>query len=303
MSGTNEQSAICQNNDIKDAVNDKHNDVINSVQKKVTESSATNYKRHPQTSALLKAAYEGDMDRVRTFLNDGVPVDACNSAGLRALHFVAKSGQIEVANELIKKGASVNLVSLKGHTPLHVACLLGQREIVKLLLREHADVNAQSKCHDDNFTPLYMASQIGHQEIVTLLLAHGADPTIATKNGSTPKDVANQQGYRTVAEILNEYEKRLHDPSITSSTSTFDLIGDDLLNNHGSRDFYSPDGLSETNGHIGSHRSSSMARLLMRSRPPAVLGPDVIRSPGNYPSPVRPFTPSKTTSFYQQTQN
>ena len=33
----------------------------------------------PQTSSLLKAAYEGDLNRVRTFLKEGVPVDACNS--------------------------------------------------------------------------------------------------------------------------------------------------------------------------------------------------------------------------------
>ena len=35
-----------------------------------------------------------------------------SQAGLRALHFVAKSGQAEVAAELVKRGANVNAVSL-----------------------------------------------------------------------------------------------------------------------------------------------------------------------------------------------
>ncbi|ELU03056.1 hypothetical protein CAPTEDRAFT_219329 [Capitella teleta] len=129
--------------------------------------------KQQESGPLLRAAYEGDVDRVKELLLAGVPVDIANQAGLQAIHFAAKTGNVDLASELLRQGASINV-------PSH-----------------------------DVFTPLYMAAQIGHLEIVMLLLAQGSDPTTKTQNGSTAKDVAYQQGYQAVAELLEEYERRL----------------------------------------------------------------------------------------------
>jgi ankyrin len=229
------------------------------------QQHAVPQEHHRLTGALLRAAYEGDIDKVRTLLQEGVPVDSTNSAGLQALHFAAKSGHLEVACELLNKGASINAVSLKGHTSLHVASLLGQREIVKLLLRRGADVNLKSHCFDDTFTPLYMAAQIGHQEIVTLLLAHGADPTVATKNGSTPRDIATQQGYRALAELLAEYERRLAN-------------GGDVTDQEHPQPGPAASATADDDG-----QSAGGCRVRAARRPPAVYNRDVIPSPRNSP--------------------
>lgn len=163
------------------------------------------------TGALLRAAYEGRTALVAKMLSHGMPVSCQNAVGLQAVHFAAKRGSVETMAILIKHGADVNAVSHRGSTPLQVAALLGHTEVVKLLLKSGADVNLRSNCNEDQFSALYMAAQIGQQEIVTLLLVHGADPSFTTKNGSTPKDVAHQQGFTAVAQLLEEYERRIRD--------------------------------------------------------------------------------------------
>ncbi|ESO00791.1 hypothetical protein HELRODRAFT_175272 [Helobdella robusta] len=165
--------------------------------------------------------------------------------------------------------------------------------MVKLLLQEKADVNAQSNCHDDNFTPLYMAAQIGHQEIVTLLLVHGADPTLATKNGSTARDVSQQQGYTVVSELLDEYEKRLNTPvaakfgSPDNQQNNSSLVSTPTTPSHHFQQF-------QRRRQFEANLEAAKIRMLSRGGlPPSVIGSDVIQSPCNYPSPVRPITPSR----------
>jgi len=93
---------------------------------------------------------------------------------------------------------------------------------------------------------------------------------VSLQNGSTARDIAAQQGYRAVAELLGEYERRLATESTTTTTEggtrTDDVSG------------------SETSSGATSGKAIRLSR-----RPPAVYNRDVIPSPKN--SPLKTCTP------------
>ena len=91
------------------------------------------------------------------------------------------------------------------------------------------------------------------------------------QNGSTARDIAAQQGYRAVAELLGEYERRLASDSNTTTRPT---------TSEGTDDAGSSDSSSAASG--------AKAGRLVR-RPPAVYNRDVIPSPKN--SPLKTCTP------------
>ena len=56
--------------------------------------------------------------------------------------------------------------------------------------------------HDNGYTALAYAAMKGNGRMVELLLRHGADPTVVTKEGDTPVELALRLGHSEVADIL-----------------------------------------------------------------------------------------------------
>ncbi|XP_052815022.1 ankyrin-3-like isoform X2 [Mya arenaria] len=120
---------------------------------------------------FLRAALDGNLDKVMKFLNGSTDIHTSNSNGLNALHMTSKGGHLNIFTELLKRGANIEAATKNGNTALHIASLVGHEDIVKMLVEHQANVNVQSKC---GFTPLYMAAQEGHAEVVEMAewLAH-----------------------------------------------------------------------------------------------------------------------------------
>ena len=90
-------------------------------------------------------------------------------------------------------------VSWEGYTPLHYYASRWKRlEVTRFLLEHDAHLNAQTTSHE---TALYLASRMGHFEIVRLLV----DVTVQGMAGQTPYQIATQNGYRDVAQLLLEH--------------------------------------------------------------------------------------------------
>lgn len=106
-------------------------------------------------TALMIAAYEGQIDAVRLLLARGASTTAQNPEGRgeRALHWAAMLGQTEAARVLLEHGADVHAKDVRGDTPLHSAVLLSL-EFSSLLLENGADVDARN---DFGETPLLHA--------------------------------------------------------------------------------------------------------------------------------------------------
>ncbi|KAM4809175.1 uncharacterized protein WCC33_012587 [Rhinophrynus dorsalis] len=156
-------------------------------------------------ASFLRAARNGNLDKVVEYLKGGIDINTSNQNGLNALHLAAKEGHIGLVQELLERGSAVDSATKKGNTALHIASLAGQAEVVKILVKEGANINAQSQ---NGFTPLYMASQENHLDVVKYLLETGANQSTATEDGFTPLAVALQQGHNQVVAILLENDTK-----------------------------------------------------------------------------------------------
>jgi uncharacterized protein len=69
------------------------------------------------------------------------------------------------------------------------------------VLEMNFDCNLQ---HDNGYTPLAYAAMKGNTRMVELLLRNGADPSMVTKEGDTPVELALRYGHGDVADVLKQ---------------------------------------------------------------------------------------------------
>jgi uncharacterized protein len=124
-------------------------------------------------SPVADAARNGDREIVRTLLQKGGDVNAAEGDGMTALHWAARSNDVQMAEMLLYAGANLKAATRLGsYTPLDLASRLGNVEVTKVLLDSGADVGASTST---GLTPLMMAARSGSTETVRLLLDHQAD--------------------------------------------------------------------------------------------------------------------------------
>ena len=151
---------------------------------------------------LFIACWEGHVDAVRLFLNEGAEVDRASKDGRTPLYVACWKGHVDLAQLLLEKGAEVDRAKKGGETPLHVACQFGHVDAARLLLDNGADVN---RAREDGSTPLFIACWKGHIDTVRLLLARGADIERANQQGKTPLDFAKHHRRDAVVALLEEH--------------------------------------------------------------------------------------------------
>ncbi|XP_020290962.1 ankyrin-3-like isoform X2 [Pseudomyrmex gracilis] len=222
-----------------------------------------NISQADDTTAFLRAARSGNLEKVVEFLDTDLDINTANSNGLNALHLASKDGHVEIVTELLKRGAKVDAATKKGNTALHIASLAGQSEIVNILIQYGAAVNIQSQ---NGFTPLYMAAQENHDQVVKLLLSNGANQSLATEDGFTPLAVAMQQGHDKVVSVLleNDSKGKVRLPALHIAAKKDDCKAADLLlqNDH-KPDVTSKSGFTPL--HIAAHYGNEeIARLLIK---------------------------------------
>jgi len=91
--------------------------------------------------------------------------------------------------EAVRKAAKSDLdrIDVNGMRAFHWAADRGHLEIIGVLLERGVDVNIQDR---DGQTALHFASSCGHGQVVEALLKAGAVADIADSDGCTPKDFA-----------------------------------------------------------------------------------------------------------------
>jgi ankyrin repeat protein len=92
--------------------------------------------------ALLKAAYDGNIEAVKQHLAAGADLDAKMQGGYTPLHLAATK---EVAELLIDNGANVNAKNGNSQTPLDMAVRWGKTETADLLRKHGGKTGAELK--------------------------------------------------------------------------------------------------------------------------------------------------------------
>lgn len=139
-----------------------------------------------------------------------------------ALHRAAWNGDMPTVVAELEKGVDPNIRDDLERTPLHLACYKGRisttpveervvgqpdpgnyytSEMVEYMIEKGADVNAVDK---DNSTPLMEAIPNGHKEIVDILIKAGAKVDVENRHGDTPLGTAEHRKHEEIQARLKE---------------------------------------------------------------------------------------------------
>jgi ankyrin repeat protein len=152
--------------------------------------------------AILKAAGSGDLEKVKTLLNEDPKLVSCtNHVGFTPLHLAAANGHKDVADLLLANKADANVKAPNGVTPLFHAAFGDHKDVVELLLANKADPNAKTSYGQ---TPLHAAVLFGDKSVVELLLTNKADVDATDHIGHTPLHAAIA-AHTEVADLLRQH--------------------------------------------------------------------------------------------------
>jgi len=127
---------------------------------------------------IFSAAYRGNIDKIRNFIETGADIDAQNSNGYTILHIAVAKGNRELIQYLLEKKANANIMSFAkegdgpidpviGNAPIHYAIFEDRNDILKMLLENDADADIENS---NGSTPLFLAIKRYNLEAVKLLL-------------------------------------------------------------------------------------------------------------------------------------
>ncbi|KAK5994815.1 Ankyrin-3 [Cladobotryum mycophilum] len=166
---------------------------------------------------LLDATWEGDLTAVSEALRNASP-NTCDPRNLTPLHLAAERDHMAVAMLLLDRGANIHARADGGCMPLHLAARYASADTVEMLIdRAGADPNARTS---DGRTPLHYAARSAEdggderREVIRTLRDFGADPTLTTRKGETPRDVAQKRDNWDAAATLRRAEKKWEEEHI-----------------------------------------------------------------------------------------
>ena len=135
-------------------------------------------------TAILYAAYRGNIFIVRSLIECGADVNIVSKKGLNVLHMAAQGNNPNIIIYFKSKyNISVLSQDSQGNIPLHWACYNSSEEAINFLLSYMDDINIKN---NDGRTPLHVAVFTEKPSLIKKLLKKGGDISIKDKEGKTP---------------------------------------------------------------------------------------------------------------------
>jgi ankyrin repeat protein len=132
----------------------------------------------PQAAELLayeglhRAAWQGDLPKLKGLLASGANLDARDARGRTPLHVATHARQREAAKLLAKAGANLDLLDDDRYDAVTIASVADDAATLALLLSLGAKAGQVTSRYDG--TALIAAAHLGHDEVVRQLIAAGA---------------------------------------------------------------------------------------------------------------------------------
>ncbi|MBL0318343.1 MAG: ankyrin repeat domain-containing protein [Alphaproteobacteria bacterium] len=146
------------------------------------------------TTALMRAAYRGNVEIINALIKAGADANLRDVGGASSLGLAVRQGNADAVTALIKGGADVNQPDNEGWSPLMRAAYLKDTTIFKTLLSNGAGVNYVNK---NDESPLTEAVRAGNANAVTLLLKQGA-------HSATALDIAKRKHADSIIQLLEK---------------------------------------------------------------------------------------------------
>jgi cytohesin len=160
---------------------------------------------------LIKAAKKGDVARLRSLLQQGVPVNSQDGDGKTPLWEAARHDKAASVAALIEAKADLNVPSKDGDTPLLVAAGRDDAKVLMMLLAAGADTGVRNR---RGVTVLMAAAGSGHTEVIGKLLQSGAKVSDEDDDGDSALHYAAGQSdgetVRTLIEAHAEVDHESH---------------------------------------------------------------------------------------------
>lgn len=162
---------------------------LDSVRRYVEEGGDINTTNKAGMSGLMLAIWEsGHWEVTRYLLENGIdPGIRQKSSGWRALTFAAVNGHAAILRTLFEHGDRLEAADWKA---LHFAVQYRSLDTVAVLLEHGADADIRD---EEGKVPLMRAAGNSDSAMLDLLLRHGADPNLSDETGMTPLMYAAQK--------------------------------------------------------------------------------------------------------------
>lgn len=159
--------------------------------------------RQEYPDAMIAAAVvQGEDDTARELIEKGLPLEARGAKGRTALMFAAWKGNLDMTKLLAEKGAKVDAQDESGRTPLALAATQGHADVVRWLIdNKSVDTEVVDR---GGLTALLWACVEGQAAAVKALLDKGANAEHKDEDGMTPLKLSAAFDRVDVAELLVE---------------------------------------------------------------------------------------------------
>ncbi|XP_066919054.1 ankyrin repeat domain-containing protein 6-like isoform X2 [Clytia hemisphaerica] len=133
-----------------------------------------------------------------------------NKDAFTPLHIATLNHHTKSMVLLMKAGVNKSAQDANGNTALHMAIQTKSYKALKCLLKHGADVNIQN--HGGN-TPLHLSAELGNAQYVDYLLSVDQPIELSPNNvGDTAKDIAIRNGFKEIAQMIPEPNKKKRPP-------------------------------------------------------------------------------------------